>query len=192
MSTNPYAAPEAPLGIEEGRLPEGPARSLATFRTAHLPVERVVSTLGNVLMVWGTAGLTLGLLTLGLMGLGAMSAGTDLFEGLAVLAVFTLVLLGPASVPLVLGLGLRRYAPWARVATMAFAIPLFLLIPVGTWLGWRMLDALSSDSGHALFTQEHTDARAATPEMAVKVLPGLALGGVLGPLAMLIILFIVG
>jgi hypothetical protein len=123
-------------------------------------VKSHVDFLGALFIVWGLLTMVVGVSTLAL-GVGAAalitSAGRDgggqvaagitaaAFTALAFLA----ILWGGAHV--IVGVPLRRYAPWSRLIALLLGSVDLLLLPYGTALGVYALWALLTEDGKRLF-----------------------------------------
>ena len=119
-----------------------------------------VDFLGVLFVVWGLLTVVVGLSTLAL-GVGAValiasaarSGGSQVAAGITAAAFTALAFLamvwGAAHV--VVGLPLRRYAPWSRLIALMLGSVDLLLLPYGTALGVYALYVLLNEKGKTLF-----------------------------------------
>ena len=119
-----------------------------------------VDFLGALFVVWGLLTVVVGLSTLAL-GVGAValiasaarSGGSQVAAGITAAAFTALAFLamvwGAAHV--VVGLPLRRYAPWSRLIALMLGSVDLLLLPYGTALGVYALYVLLNENGKTLF-----------------------------------------
>ena len=119
-----------------------------------------VDFLGALFVVWGLLTVVVGLSTLAL-GVGAValiasanrSGGSQVAAGITAAAftalAFIAMLWGAAHV--VVGLPLRRYAPWSRLIALMLGSVDLLLLPYGTALGVYALYVLLNEKGKTLF-----------------------------------------
>ena len=119
-----------------------------------------VDFLGVLFVVWGLLTVVVGLSTLAL-GVGAVallasaarSGGSQVAAGITAAAftalAFIAMLWGAAHV--VVGLSLRRYAPWSRLIALMLGSVDLLLLPYGTALGVYALYVLLNEKGKQLF-----------------------------------------
>ena len=119
-----------------------------------------VDFLGVLFVVWGLLTVVVGLSTLAL-GVGAValiasaarSGGSQVAAGITAAAftalAFIAMLWGAAHV--VVGLPLRRYAPWSRLIALMLGSVDLLLLPYGTALGVYTLCVLLNEKGKQLF-----------------------------------------
>ena len=119
-----------------------------------------VDFLGALFVVWGLLTVVVGLSTLAL-GVGAValiasaarSGGSQVAAGITAAAFTALAFLamvwGAAHV--VVGLPLRRYAPWSRLIALMLGSVDLLLLPYGTALGVYALYVLLNEKGKTLF-----------------------------------------
>jgi hypothetical protein len=122
-----------------------------------------VDFLGALFVVWGLLTVVVGLSTLAL-GVGAValiasaarSGGSRVVAGITAAAFTALAFLamvwGAAHV--VVGLPLRRYAPWSRLIALMLGSVDLLLLPYGTALGVYALYVLLNEKGKTLFMAE--------------------------------------
>ena len=120
-----------------------------------------VDFLGVLFIVWGLLTMLVGVSTLAL-GVGAVAlitsasrgGGGQLVAGFTAVAFTALaviaILWGAAHV--VVGVPLRRRAPWARMMALMLGSVDLLLLPYGTALGVYGLWVLLSEGGKKLFT----------------------------------------
>jgi hypothetical protein len=120
-----------------------------------------VDFLGVLFVVWGLLTVVVGLSTLAL-GVGAValiasanrSGGSQVAAGITAAAFTTLafiaMLWGAAHV--VVGLPLRRHAPWSRLIALMLGSVDLLLLPYGTALGVYALYVLLNEKGKAHFS----------------------------------------
>jgi hypothetical protein len=123
-------------------------------------VKSQVDFLGVLFVVWGLLTVVVGLSTLAL-GVGAValiasaarSGGSQVAAGITAAAftalAFIAMLWGAAHV--VVGLPLRRYAPWSRLIALMLGSVDLLLLPYGTALGVYTLCVLLNEKGKQLF-----------------------------------------
>jgi hypothetical protein len=123
-------------------------------------VKAQVDFLGVLFVVWGLLTVVVGLSTLAL-GVGAValiasanrSGGSQVAAGITAAAftalAFIAMLWGAAHV--VVGLPLRRYAPWSRLIALMLGSVDLLLLPYGTALGVYALYVLLNEKGKTLF-----------------------------------------
>jgi hypothetical protein len=123
-------------------------------------VKSQVDFLGALFVVWGLLTVVVGLSTLAL-GVGAValiasanrSGGSQVAAGITAAAftalAFIAMLWGAAHV--VVGLPLRRYAPWSRLIALMLGSVDLLLLPYGTALGVYTLYVLLNEKGKQLF-----------------------------------------
>jgi hypothetical protein len=123
-------------------------------------VKSQVDFLGVLFVVWGLLTVVVGLSTLAL-GVGAVallasaarSGGSQVAAGITAAAftalAFIAMLWGAAHV--VVGLPLRRYAPWSRLIALMLGSVDLLLLPYGTALGVYALYVLLNEKGKTLF-----------------------------------------
>jgi hypothetical protein len=127
-------------------------------------METHVKVLGVLNMLSGALGVCLALLLLLIFGgvAGAVGSGGDPGSTMAApligltgvtLVVFLLIMSAPA---ILVGYGLYRVRPWARVAGIAIAILSLMAFPLGTVLGIYGLWVLCSQDGARLFTTVRT------------------------------------
>jgi hypothetical protein len=118
-----------------------------------------VDFLGTLFIVWGLLTVVIGVSTLAL-GVGAVALitsagreGNQVAAGLAAAAFTTLafIAIGWGTVHVVVGVPLRRYAPWSRLIALMLGSVDLLLLPYGTALGVYALYVLLNENGKRLF-----------------------------------------
>lgn len=121
-----------------------------------------VDFLGTLFIVWGLLTVVVGVSTLAL-GVGAValitsasrSGGSQLAAGITAAAftalAFIAMLWGAAHV--IVGVPLRRYAPWSRLIALLLGSVDLLLLPYGTALGVYALWTLLTEDGKKLFLE---------------------------------------
>jgi hypothetical protein len=124
-------------------------------------VKSHVDFLGVLFIVWGLLTVVIGLSTLAL-GVGAVAlvasasraGGGQVAAGITAAAFTTLafiaLLWGAAHV--IVGVPLRRRAPWSRLLALMLGSVDLLLLPYGTALGIYALWALLTEDGKRLFS----------------------------------------
>jgi hypothetical protein len=123
-------------------------------------VKAHVDFLGTLFIVWGLLTVVIGVSTLAL-GLGAVAiitsasrgGGSQVAAGITAAAFAALAFLamiwGAAHV--IVGIPLRRRAPWSRLIALLLGSVDLLLLPYGTALGVYALYVLLNERGKALF-----------------------------------------
>ena len=126
------------------------------IRTEHVKHEASVKSVGTLYYI---GGVILALSSLGLVASGVLSQGTSLmFMLVALYGVF-------AIASLVLGYGLRRLAPWARIPTVIVACIGLLGFPLGTLINGYILYLVLSAKGKRIFEPDYAEIVAATPHI---------------------------
>jgi hypothetical protein len=120
-----------------------------------------VELVGLLFVVWGVMTILVGLSAVAL-GFGAAALvqsperqdGSQLAAGFAVAALVVLAIVAMVwgFAHLIVGVPLRRYRPWARLAALMLGTVDLLLVPFGTALGGYTLWTLLGENRRSLFT----------------------------------------
>jgi hypothetical protein len=124
-------------------------------------VASQVDFLGILFIVWGLLTTLVGVSTLAL-GIGAVAlitsasrgSGGEVAAGLTAAAFTALAIIAIiwGSAHVVVGVPLRRHAPWSRLGALALGAVDLLLLPYGTALGVYAMWILLHEDGKRLFT----------------------------------------
>jgi hypothetical protein len=112
-----------------------------------------VKILGVLHIVFGVLGLLGAAAIMGGLMLGSMFTGSvGGMIGLSMIGTFAGVIVAAYAIPgLIVGYGLLKFYPWARILTIVLALFELLRFPFGTILGIYSLWVLFSAEGSALF-----------------------------------------
>ena len=177
MMENPY---QAPVTFDDPLSTASQGGDAESIRRAHIKHEAQVKSIGS--LYWIGAAFIL----IGLFFLPVSNMKRDDWTGLAVLA-------GLLVFQIVVGAGLRRLKPWARVASIILSALGLLAFPIGTIINLIILIILGSKKNRVVFSQDYQAIIAATPHVKYKTskIVWIALGiFVLIVLAIAVALFI--
>lgn len=154
MSTqsNPYAPPEAEVADISGADPEAEA-----IRQEHIRHESSIRSVGVLYYLGGILMLIGGIAFLGAGAIGEVAVGFTIALG----AVY--LVLGVLSI--FVARDLRRFKPWARIATIVFSGIGLLGFPLGTLINGYILYLVLSQKGRRIFEPDYPDIVAATPHI---------------------------
>ncbi len=175
-AVNPYAPPKARVEDVVQAAPEAEA-----IRRKYIKHEASIRACGILDYIGGVAFCFLGgglLLSNTLYRSSAVGAGT-LF---AVAAVYLAI----GILSIIVGFGIRRLRPWARVVSVILSAIGLLEIPIGTVINAYILYLLVSRKGQLIFTAQYAQIIAATPHVRYRSF--LVLWVLLGVLGVLILL----
>lgn len=130
------------------------------IRSEHIKHEASVKSIGTLYYI---GGVVLVLAAIGLVVAFYVDGSSEPQLGflaivLAIYAVFGIV-------SFVLGYGLRRLAPWARIPTVIVACIGLLGFPVGTLINGYILYLVLSEKGRRIFEPDYAEIVAATPHI---------------------------
>ncbi len=174
-AVNPYAPPKARVEDIVEAAPEAEA-----IRRKYIKHEASIRSCGILDYIGGVAFCFIG---------GAMLLSTTLYRsstlGPGALAGVAAIYLAIGILSIIVGFGIRRLRPWARVASVVLSAIGLLEIPIGTVINGYILYLLVSRKGQLIFTPRYAEIIAATPH--VKYRSFLVLWVLLGVLGALIL-----
>lgn len=173
-AVNPYAPPKARV---DDVVQAGPEAEV--LRRKYIKHEAAIRSCGILDYIGGVAFCFLG---------GGMLLSNTLYRsalGAGALAAVAAVYLVIGILSIIVGFGIRRLRPWARIASVVLSAIGLLEIPIGTVINGYILYLLASRKGQLIFTPQYAEIIAATPH--VKYRSFLVLWVILGVLAALIL-----
>lgn len=156
MEENPYKAPEVEE-VEAEAVIADPER----IRRLHLKHEASLKGMGTLLILGGVlVGISF---TAIFAGPGSRGGGMTLLQGpeLVMIAVMLVVLV----LQMVVGVGLRRLAPWAWIPGIVVAAISIINIPIGTVIGGYFLYLLLAPKGRRILAADYREIVRQTPHI---------------------------
>lgn len=175
-AANPYAPPRAHVQDVSGADSEA-----EEIRREHIKHETSVRAIGLLYYLSGGV-----MLVLSIAMLGGSFSGTAL-QGLTV--GLGVLYLGLGALMLVVARGVRKLAPWARIATIVLAAIGLLGFPVGTLFNAYILYLVLSKKGKRIFEDDYRDIIEATPHIKYRtsiivwIVLGIVVLGLVGLIA---------
>ena len=155
-ATNPYAPPRAHVDDV------APAESAAeAIRREHIQHETSVRAIGSLYYFGAVLMLLVGIVLVA--GFSVQPQTTPELRGLATITGFIYLVLGVVSI--VVGRGLRRLQPWARIASIVLSLIGLLGFPIGTLINGYFLYLLFAEKGRRVFASDYAAIVAATPHV---------------------------
>lgn len=173
-AVNPYAPPQARV---EDVVP--PAPDAEAIRRKYIKHEASIRSCGILDYIGGVVFCLLGVATMATAAMSRSVLGTQTVVTLG--AVYLVI----GILSIIVGFGIRRLRPWARVASVVLSAIGLLEIPIGTVINGYILYLLVSRKGQLIFTPRYAEIIAATPH--VKYRSFLVLWVLLGVLGALIL-----
>lgn len=155
VEVNRYAPPKANVAdvVSVGSEAE-------LIRSEHVKHEASVKSIGTLYYI---GGVILVLAAIGLVAALYIDSSSEPQLGLLTVMLAIYAVFGIVS--FVLGYGLRRLAPWARIPTVIVACIGLLGFPVGTLINGYILYLVLSEKGRRIFEPDYAEIVAATPHI---------------------------
>jgi hypothetical protein len=156
VTPNPYAPPSA--HVEDIRSAGAMEEEV---RREHIKHEASIRSVGVLYLVGGALGAVSGF---GLLAASSVAPGqeTGMIIGLA------LGYLAIAALSIIVGLGIRRFRPWARMTSIVLSAIGLLGFPIGTLINCYILYLMLAAKGRRIFAADYPDIVAATPHIKYK------------------------
>ncbi|MEM9367891.1 MAG: hypothetical protein AAGD07_18010 [Planctomycetota bacterium] len=186
FAENPYAPS---LGIGEADPIGASPTDVEAFRKHHLNHEASVKAVGLLYLLSAIFLVFAGVLSLG----GAVgNAGRAQVSTTALVSIGVGYLLFGFFQGFV-GVSIRKFKPWSRIAGIVLSIPGLIGFPVGTLISAYFIYLFASKKGRVVFSERYKEVMAETPHikyktsLVVKVLAGVLLAVIVLGLAILAI-----
>jgi hypothetical protein len=148
---NPYASP-----MSSGYVPSTDAEAIRRELLSH---EASVCLIGTLYYLGAFLALPLALFPLGMMLRG---------EGDSFVFILLLIIVGFIMTNVMIGRGLRRFHPAARIVASLFALMGLMAFPIGTLISGYILYLLYSPKGNRIFSAEYQEIIRQTPDISYR------------------------
>lgn len=164
MSFDPHENPYAAKPVEQKAVSD-----VESIRRQHLSHEASIKSMGLLFMLAGVVALLVGLVYFVLIVSSFLlpNQARDT-ETLALLAVIATVAAAIGIFQLVVAIGLRKLAPWAKIPAVALAGIGLLGFPLGTLINGYFIYLLLCQKGSTVFSEDYRSIIAQTPHIKYK------------------------